>query len=493
MTYILFPDNDDNLNDTVRAFAEDERSGLITAERDKWAAGQLIVAVGLDPRRMGVYCGDDVCASVGIYDSGRLDGILDRMEGPLRDGNWAAGLLQGAIASGDPSARRDGGSGGSGGSGDGGAGWLGWAIGGGAGALALGVGGMAVASMRRKQVADARDQFDEVQRDYGRVAQDLQAIDVRAHSLTSPLANDALRGQWEEVKTGFLGLDATFDELDGLTADADDAEFRRRRTAIATAHEQVTRMRTAEENIETLARMEHGDAEVRRRELTEMHEDALAAQVSLEDPTLKEQLGALDPGSSTCAPDRIPPTFMDEFADLISAHRVFVEAAQRHLYAESGVDESEDDDRRAPAVWESSWRPGYGYGNYIPFGIVHLVALPGPAGRRIRGLLILCDDRVLGRRLLRRRRVAGVLATSSLVKPRGARRHGRRPGRPGRRADGRRRPRAHRRGDGRSRCPCPRWRRRASGRSGAPAGRPPRPCPGRRRRRGRPGSGPGDG
>lgn len=371
VTYILFPDNDDNLNDTVRAFAEDERSDLITAERDKWAAGQLIVAVGLDPRRMGVYCGDDVCASVGIYDSGRLDGILDRMEGPLRDGNWAAGLLQGAIASGDPSARRDGGSGGSGGSGDGGAGWLGWAIGGGAGALALGVGGMAVASMRRKQVADARDQFDEVQRDYGRVAQDLQAIDVRAHSLTSPLANDALRGQWEEVKTGFLGLDATFDELDGLTADADDAEFRRRRTAIATAHEQVTRMRTAEENIETLARMEHGDAEVRRRELTEMHEDALAAQVSLEDPTLKEQLGALDSRILDLRSRLDSPTFMDEFADLISAHRVFVEAAQRHLYAESGVDESEDEDRRAPAVWESSWRPGYGYGNYIPFGIVH--------------------------------------------------------------------------------------------------------------------------
>lgn len=368
VTYVLFPDNDDNLNDTVRAFAENERPDLITAERDKWAEGQLIVAVGLDPRRMGVYCGDDVCASVGIYESGRLDGILDRMEGPLRDGNWAAGLLQGAIASGDPGARRDGGSGDSG---DGGAGWLGWAIGGGAGALALGVGGMAIASMRRKQVADAREQFDEVQKDYGRVAQDLQAIDVRAHSLTSPLANDALRGQWEEVKTGFLGLNSTFDELDGLSADSDDAEFRRRRTAIATAHEQVTRMRTAEENIETLARMEHGDAEVRRRELTEMHEDALATQVSLEDPTLKDQLGALDARIVGLRSRLDSPTFMDEFADLISEHRVFVEAAQRHLYAESGVDPSEDEDRHAPAVWESSWRPGYGYGNYIPFGIVH--------------------------------------------------------------------------------------------------------------------------
>ncbi|HKM25664.1 MAG TPA: DUF5129 domain-containing protein, partial [Corynebacterium sp.] len=98
VTYILFPTNDDNLNDTVRYFGEDERRDLISEAGDKFAPGALIVAVGRDPQRMGVYCGDDVCDAVGIYTPGRLDGILDRMRQPLRDGNLAAGMLEGTKA-----------------------------------------------------------------------------------------------------------------------------------------------------------------------------------------------------------------------------------------------------------------------------------------------------------------------------------------------------------------------------------------------------------
>lgn len=36
--------------------------------------------------------------AIGIYGEGRLDGILDRMETPLRNGNWAAGMPEGATA-----------------------------------------------------------------------------------------------------------------------------------------------------------------------------------------------------------------------------------------------------------------------------------------------------------------------------------------------------------------------------------------------------------
>jgi uncharacterized membrane protein YgcG len=362
VTYLLFPETDENLNDTVREFGEDERPDLISAERDKWAPGALIVAVGLDPRRMGVYCGDDVCAATGIYEEGRLDGILDRMETPLRNGNWAAGMLEGATAAGDPTAVRESSRA---------PGWLGWAIGGGIGALALGGGTAAVVATRRSQVKKARGQFDEVQRDYGRVAQELQAIDVRAHSLTSPLANDALRRQWEEVKDGFLGLNETFGQLEGLRHDSPDAKFRELRGPIATAHEQVSRMKTAEENIELLAGMEHGDAELRRRELTELHEDILEAGAGVGDAGLRERLSLLDARVLDLRSRLNAPGFMDEFADLVGDHRVLVAAAQQRLYEESGVDEVSADDRRAPAVWESGWRPAYGYGNYVPFTVVH--------------------------------------------------------------------------------------------------------------------------
>lgn len=362
VTYILFPDNDDNLNDTVRAFGEEERPDLISAERDKWAPGALIVAVGLDPNRMGVYCGDDVCAAIGVYDPGRLDGILDRMETPLRNGNWAAGMLEGATAAGDPTAVRETTSA---------PGWVGWAVGGAAATLGLGGAGAALALTRRSQAKKAREQFDVVQRDYGRVAQELQAIDVRAHSLTSPLADDALRRQWEEVKGGFLGLNRTFDRLEGLTLQSPDGEFRKRRKAVATAHEQVTRMKTAEENIELLARMEHGDAEVRRRELTELHEDVLAAVAGVEEPGLRERLSLLDDRVLDLRSRLDAPGFMGEFADLVSDHRVLVEAARKRLYEESGTKEVRKKDRTAPAVWDSGWRPAYGYGHYVPFMVVN--------------------------------------------------------------------------------------------------------------------------
>ena len=156
VTYVLFPVNDDNLNDTVRSFGENERRDLISEAGDKWAPGALIVAVGRDPQRMGVYCGDDVCDAADIYADGRLDGILDRMRPPLRDGNLAAGMLEGTKAVADPTAVRE--------SSDAPA-WLGWAVGGGGVAFGLGLVGAAAAASRRRQVATAREQFDVVQRD----------------------------------------------------------------------------------------------------------------------------------------------------------------------------------------------------------------------------------------------------------------------------------------------------------------------------------------
>lgn len=362
VTYILFRTNDDNLNDTVRHFGENERRDLISEAADKWAPGALIVAVGRDPQRMGVYCGDDVCDAAGIYSPGRLDGILDRMRPPLRDGNLAAGMLEGTKAVADPTAVRE--------SSEFPA-WIGWLLGG-----VAAVGGLAAAVFawvftRRKVTSTARGQFDTVQRDYGRVAQQLQAIDVRAHSLTSPLANDELRRQWDEVKTGFLGLNTTFDQLEGLTAGSADKEFWRRRKALATAHEQVTRLRTAEENIEQLAQMEHGDADIRRRELTDLHEDILRAVSDLEDVDLKNRLSLLDDRVLALRGRLDAPGFMDEFADLVTDHRVLVEAAQKKLYEESGTRESGDRTRHAPALWDAGWRPGYGYGNYVPYAVIH--------------------------------------------------------------------------------------------------------------------------
>lgn len=130
-------------------------------------------------------------------------------------------------------------------------------------------------------------------------------------------------------------------------------------------------MKTAEENIELLSGMEHGDAEVRRRELTDLHEDVLAASAGIEDAGLRESLARLDTRVLDLRSRLDAPGFMDEFADLVSDHRILVEAAHKRLYEESGMKEREEDDRRAPAVWDARWRPAYGYGNYVPYVMVH--------------------------------------------------------------------------------------------------------------------------
>lgn len=366
VTYVLFESNDDLLNDTVRSFAEESRPDLITTERDKWAPGQLIVAVGLDPSRMGVYCGDDVCSAIGIYDSGRLDGILDRMETPLSNENWAAGLLAGTEAAGDPSATR----GDEHGEGSGTPGWVAGSIAGVAAVAGVGGIGAAVVYSRRKKAAKARTQFDDVQRDYGRVSTNLDAIDIRAHSLSSPLANDSLRKQWAQVRDGFLDVHSSMDELDGLEATSEDRKFLQHASSISQAHEALSHVLIAEEHIEELSQMEHGNADVRRRELSDMHEDILEAIVADASSDLVPRLEAVDARVIDLRNRLDSPTFMNEFADLINDHRVLVEAAQQRLYAASGT-EVASEAHSAPALWDHTWRPGYGYGGYVPFAVVN--------------------------------------------------------------------------------------------------------------------------
>lgn len=368
VTHLILGDNDANLNDTVVEFGEQQHPELLNPAQDRYAPGQLIIAVGLDPRQMGVYCGDDVCEALGIYEAGttdedmaRLDGILDEMEGPLSQGNWVEGMLAGAQAAADPTVRRE--------SGDGVSGSTAAVIAASVVVLSGGAGAFGVAHHRRKTVQRARERHREVSENYGRVARDLDAIDVRAHSLSSPLADDALRGQWREVKEKFLGLHTQMDSLTGLTADAPDKEFRRKAGEIEQAHETVTQMAAAEDNIEELARMEHGDHEVRRRELTTLHEDILAAEVraDAEDAALGRRLRELDDRVLALRDQLDDPAFMDRYADLLVDNRVLNEAVQEKMYA----DLEKSTEHAVPRLHDRDWRPGYGYQHYVPFAVVN--------------------------------------------------------------------------------------------------------------------------
>ncbi|MBB1019362.1 DUF5129 domain-containing protein, partial [Dietzia sp. DQ11-71] len=211
--------------------------------------------------------------------------------------------------------------------------WLPWAFAG-AGVVVAGAVGAGVAASRKKKATTARERYDRVSREYGRVAGELSGLDIRANSLTSPLADDELRSQWEDVRGRFLALDTVMGRIGDLRPDSTDAEFRAKAGDIDTAHTTVDQMTTAEQNIDQLFRMEQGDAEVRRRQLGELHEDMLAAALGTKDERLAAEARALDTRADELARDTQAPDFMDRYARLVVDYRIVVEAIRAREMAD---------------------------------------------------------------------------------------------------------------------------------------------------------------
>lgn len=358
--YLVFDDDEPNLNDTTEQFAQNERPDLLAEDREKWAPGTLIVSNDSEAREVGIYCGDDVCAALDVFEGRHLDGALEAMKDPMRRENHAMGLLAGAQAAADPTVLAA--------EPEGTPSWLPWALGG-AGVVGAGAIGAGVAASRKKKATTARERYDRVSRDYGRIAGELDGLDVRANSLRSPLADDELRSQWADVRDRFLEVDAVMGRIGDLRAESPDAEFRAAAADIETAHTTVDQMETAEKNIDQLFRMEQGDADVRRRQLGELHKDMAAAALGTEDERLASEARALDARADELARDTAAPDFMDRYARLVVDYRLVVEAIRAREM--SDVEAADDaGDRHAPRLYDRDWRAGYGYNGFVPFYVV---------------------------------------------------------------------------------------------------------------------------
>ncbi|MEZ2122563.1 DUF5129 domain-containing protein [Corynebacterium sp. CCM 9203] len=360
VVYLVFESNEPNLNDSLRYYAERDDRSLLSGAEDKFAPGSLIVAVGMDPRRVGVACGDDVCNAINFYGAGRMDGILDEMRVPLRqsgDPNIAAALLAGARAAGDTTVVSAGGD----------ASPSHWWILGGIGGIGAVVGIGSAAWVRCHRRRRMRERYDYVVDNYARVAAHLDSINVQAHSLSSPLADDAVRRDWEDVRSRFLSIDDTVQSLSGIGNEVEDRELAKHRKAINEAYETVQQMENAEDNIDEFFRMEHGDGTVRRRRLTEMHEDLTEARTTVSDDGLREDLKKIDERVLALRDTPDAPVFMETYAQIITDYRIVIEAVRRREFD----DVEPDDDTTAPRIWDDSWRPGYGYTGFVPFMTVN--------------------------------------------------------------------------------------------------------------------------
>ena len=361
--YMVFEENDDNVNDTVEEYLRDNRPDLIGD--DYFADGVLIVGVGLDPRQAFIFAGEDVAEALDLRDSSHLDDALDAIKPGVKDNNIPAGLFAGANAATDISTLAEDRYNDA--VGDRIAAMVGSGIGGGGAIFATGLG---VGSYRRdkaKKIAQARAEMSPVGKEYGELATRLDQIDIRAHSLTSPFANATMRSEWEEVRDRFFNIHDQVDSLGNLTSKSSDEKYLEQADAIHQAAVTTREVSYAEDNIDKLYRLEHGDEVVRRTELHALRDDVVEAQVALDDAksglylelqNLRERADSLM--NSTQSPD-----FLDQYVILLGDYRTALEQLRKQKF--NDLDESENTALTAPGITSPDYRAGYGYNNFVPF------------------------------------------------------------------------------------------------------------------------------
>lgn len=360
--FIVLDKNRQKMNDSIEEYLRDHRPDLIG--KDSYTDGVLIVGLGLDPRQAFIGAGDDIARDLDLRESKHLDVSLDAIKPGVRDGNIPAGLFAGLREATDVEKLADATvknketdritatavSGG---------------LAGGAVLTAAGI-AAAVRKERKKKLEKTRDDLQFVSREYGELAQRLDAIDIRAHSLTSPLAHATMRAQWAEVRDHFLQLHGEVDSFGGLTPSSDPKLMLERSKQIGTAADVARKVGFAEENIDTLFKLEHGDEVVRKHEVSELRADIVAAQAAVKNKktglfytldSAKKEAEALQ--------ERVTSAdFLERYARLLSDYQTALKTLQKQEFSDL---EKPDTKPQAPAVYEQDYRPGYGYGDFVPF------------------------------------------------------------------------------------------------------------------------------
>ena len=360
--YMVFAKNKENVNDSVEEYLRDNHPELIG--KDKFADGQVFVGVGLDPRQAFVFAGEDVAGQMKLRKGdSHLEQSIEAIKPGVRDDNIPAGLFAGAAAAIDVDraadtqyeSAKDG--------------RIGAAIGLGAAGLGVGGAGAGIAAgvrrSRQKKTQQAREDWDYVSQTYTDVAQRLESIDIRAHSLQSGLVDERLREDWEGLRDDFLALDRTVGSFMSMPADAPDEQFRERAEELAHARLLCERVDTAETNIEKLHRIENADADARRYELYELGKDLAQASYVASDIDSQAERHAKELEDAAMALSKEPnhPQFMERYLDLLDRTALLSEHLQGLLQKRNEAAERPE----RTHIYDSTFFAGAGYHGYVPF------------------------------------------------------------------------------------------------------------------------------
>ncbi|MEJ4100710.1 DUF5129 domain-containing protein [Corynebacterium mastitidis] len=360
--YVVFEENEDNVLDSLEEHVREHRPDLIAPDDDHYSDGALIVGVGLDPRNAFVGCGNDVCDALHLWKGTALDAALDAMKPGVKDGDIPSGLLSATRTATDvPALKRrlyDDAVSDRTAAGIGAGVGAGVVTGGAAGSLTL------VRHNRRKKAEQARSDLDLVLNNYGAIAGRLTDIDVRAHSLNSPLADDHLRGQWARMRDRFLALDDQVSGARGLGSldTGDDKAMAGQHEALSRAATTITQIETAEGNINRLFDIERGDEAARRTDVERLRADVRAAALGTKNGELKAELRAIQQRVEDLSPRVLDADFLPSLVRVIDDYQATLEEVKRRELS----DVKEYTKLHRPALYE----PDYRYSNVVTYAIL---------------------------------------------------------------------------------------------------------------------------
>lgn len=364
--YMVFETNHENILDDVEELLRSQYPELIDqskGENGRPADGVLIVGVGLDPRQAFIYGGDDVTEELMLNDDTYRESLLDAMKPGVNDGNIPSGLFRAANLALDADGLSDRKF--SDAQGERSGAVFGAALGGFGVTTAVGAGVAAVRNNRRKAIAKAREDYELVTHEYTRLAGRLDEVDVRANSLSSAFADETLRRQWAEVRDRFLSMNELVHGAQGLSSINmdDDKDVYKHHKQLADAAESVDHVSNAEDNIDRLFGVEHGDPATRRADLSTIREDVLRARSDVEDSGLRRELDLLMQRIEALDANPSSPTYVDDFVRVLGDYRVILDQVKKKQFS----DVKEHEKLTAPAVYES----GFWYGGYVPYVHMH--------------------------------------------------------------------------------------------------------------------------
>lgn len=367
VVYMAFARNANNINDHVVDWARQNDPTMLSEDGNKFARGILIEVVGLDPRQAGMYCGDNVCQALDLFQGPHLDAAIEAMKPGFRRGNFAIGLIDGmqtaadtsitiqqpgrnaAPANSEPPISP-------------------FAFMSAVFAFIAGIWAMIIGAIFGSRVKAGRKAYNNLKNSMGEVALELDEVNVRANSLSSPLANAKMRSEWQEVLNNFLAIRDTANMVETWDREPSRMQLWRHATALQKADERVTQMKTAQDNINDLFEMEQGNAQVRQQKLVELGWDlteaisASSSELSRQDLTnVKQQVAALEAQINH-------PDFMTGYARVIGEYQNVLEGIATREYGERALAQANQD---APTIYDRNWRVGMGYNNWIPYTIMH--------------------------------------------------------------------------------------------------------------------------